>query len=120
MNQKIIHIFQWTHHLNCRYIRRFCDVTCYVGSFKVAFPLVCRNMSKPPNGQNLHFRIKLYRINKSMNTKTYLYLYTKFTHMKHEYKTHITQSPDAYIFMTYVRVIVNQKANIAMNLMKTK
>ena len=55
-----------------------------------------------------------------MNTKTYLYLYTKFTHMKHEYKTDITQSLDTYIFMTYVRVIVNQKANIAMNLIKTK
>ena len=36
----------------------------------------------------------------------------KFTHIKHENNTSITQSPGRYIFITYLQEIVNQKVNI--------
>ena len=68
--------------------------------------LLHRKMSKPQNVQNAHFRFKLYNKNKSMNTKTYFYLYqisTKITHIKYENNTSITQSLGTYISMTYLQ-----------------
>ena len=50
-------------------------LTCHVRSFKFVCPLRCRNISKLLNGKSAHFRFKPHRKNKSLNTKTYFYLY---------------------------------------------
>ena len=38
----------------------------------------------------------------------------QFTHIKHKNNTNITQLLGRYVFMTYLREIVNQKVNILM------
>ena len=50
-------------------------LTCHVRSFKFVCPLRCRNISKLLNGKSAHFHFKPHRKNKSLNTKTYFYLY---------------------------------------------
>ena len=35
-------------------------------------------------------------------------IFTKLTHVKHKNKTIIAQSPGTYIFMTYLREMINQ------------
>ena len=57
-------------------VRRFCDVllTCFIATS----PLGCRNIRKLLNGENVHFRFKTIHTHtkkKTMNTKTYFYLY---------------------------------------------
>ena len=47
-----------------------------------------------------------------MKTNIFLNLnqaFTKFTYIKHRTKTNITQSPGMYLFMAYLREIINQK-----------
>ena len=39
----------------------------------------------------------------------------KFTNIKHKYNTDITKQTGSFIFMTYLREIINQEVNIHLN-----
>ena len=47
-------------------------LTCYAPSFRVLCSLGCKNISKPVNGQNEHFRFKPPRKNKSIDADLFL------------------------------------------------
>ena len=91
-----------------RYLFEVQDIVLigFVRSLKVVCPLGCGNISKLLNGQNVNTQYLLLYI-----------LNIDITHIKHENKTRITQSPGTYIFMTNLQEMVNQKENI---LTKTK
>ena len=80
-------------------------------ALKVTYPLVCRNIWKEKRVE-MYISTSIKSITqktKSMNTKTFFFIYTKLTHIKHKNKTNIAQSSGTYIFIAYLREMVNQK-----------